>query len=57
MLFDIGHLRVGYQLKNIKYLASQPGPFPSNLMVAFKADYHAWVKVNYNKMRLVMLNF
>ena len=32
---------VGLHIKNIKYLASQPWPFPSNLMVAFKADYHA----------------
>ena len=32
---------VGLQVKNIKYLASQPWPFPSNLMMAFKAEYHA----------------
>lgn len=30
---------VGIQLKNIQYLASQPWPFPSNLMIAFKAEY------------------
>ena len=30
---------VGLQLKNIQYLASQPWPFPSNLMIAFKAEY------------------
>ena len=32
---------VGLQIKNIQYLASQPWPFPSNLMMAFKAEYHA----------------
>ncbi|WP_180022957.1 NAD(+) diphosphatase [Acinetobacter sp. YH16044] len=31
---------VGLQIKNIQYLASQPWPFPSNLMMAFKAEYH-----------------
>lgn len=30
---------VGLELKNIEYLASQPWPFPSNLMLAFKAQY------------------
>ena len=30
---------VGLQIKNIQYLASQPWPFPSNLMIAFKAEY------------------
>lgn len=30
---------VGLKLKNIQYLASQPWPFPSNLMLAFKAEY------------------
>lgn len=30
---------VGIRLKNIQYMASQPWPFPSNLMLAFKADY------------------
>ena len=30
---------VGIQVKNIQYLASQPWPFPSNLMLAFKAEY------------------
>lgn len=30
---------VGIQLKNIEYMASQPWPFPSNLMLAFKAEY------------------
>lgn len=30
---------VGLKLKNIQYLASQPWPFPSNLMIAFKAEY------------------
>lgn len=32
---------VGLNIKNIQYLASQPWPFPSNLMVAFKAEYHS----------------
>ena len=30
---------VGIQVKNLQYLASQPWPFPSNLMLAFKAEY------------------
>lgn len=30
---------VGLKVKNIQYLASQPWPFPSNLMMAFKAEY------------------
>ena len=30
---------VGIKLKNIQYLSSQPWPFPSNLMIAFKAEY------------------
>lgn len=30
---------VGIQLKNIQYIASQPWPFPSNLMLAFTAEY------------------
>ena len=30
---------VGIQLKNIQYLSSQPWPFPSNLMLAFRAEY------------------
>ena len=30
---------VGIQVKNVQYLASQPWPFPSNLMIAFKAEY------------------
>ena len=32
---------VGLKLKNIQYLASQPWPFPSNLMLAFKAEYES----------------
>ena len=32
---------VGVKLKNIRYMSSQPWPFPSNLMMAFKAEYHA----------------
>ena len=30
---------VGIRVKNIQYLSSQPWPFPSNLMIAFKAEY------------------
>ncbi|TCM69897.1 NAD+ diphosphatase [Acinetobacter calcoaceticus] len=30
---------VGIKVKNIQYLSSQPWPFPSNLMLAFKAEY------------------
>lgn len=32
---------VGLQVKNIRYLASQPWPFPSNLMLAFHAEYES----------------
>ncbi|MFT4021966.1 MAG: NAD(+) diphosphatase [Acinetobacter sp.] len=32
---------VGVKLKNIRYLASQPWPFPSNLMLAFHAEYES----------------
>ena len=32
---------VGLKVKNIQYLASQPWPFPSNLMIAFKAEYES----------------
>lgn len=30
---------VGLRLKNIRYMSSQPWPFPSNLMIAFHAEY------------------
>ena len=30
---------VGVKLKNIRYMSSQPWPFPSNLMIAFHAKY------------------
>lgn len=30
---------VGLKLKNIQYMSSQPWPFPSNLMVTFRAEY------------------
>jgi NAD+ diphosphatase len=30
---------VGIEVNNIQYLSSQPWPFPSNLMIAFKAEY------------------
>ncbi len=32
---------VGLQVKNIQYLSSQPWPFPSNLMLAFRAEYES----------------
>lgn len=32
---------VGIKVKNIRYLASQPWPFPSNLMLAFHAEYES----------------
>lgn len=32
---------VGIEISNIEYLSSQPWPFPSNLMIAFKATYLA----------------
>ncbi|MEO4140585.1 NAD(+) diphosphatase [Acinetobacter pittii] len=32
---------VGLKLKNIQYISSQPWPFPSNLMVAFRAEYES----------------
>lgn len=32
---------VGIRVKNIQYLSSQPWPFPSNLMIAFKAEYES----------------
>jgi NAD+ diphosphatase len=30
---------VGLNIKNIKYLSSQPWPFPDSLMLAFTAEY------------------
>ena len=32
---------VGLRLKNVEYMSSQPWPFPSNLMVAFRAEYES----------------
>lgn len=32
---------VGLRLKNVQYMSSQPWPFPSNLMVAFRAEYES----------------
>lgn len=32
---------VGIEINNIQYLSSQPWPFPSNLMIAFKAEYQS----------------
>ena len=32
---------VGLVVKNVKYLSSQPWPFPSNLMIAFQAEYES----------------
>ena len=31
----------GIKIKNIRYFASQPWPFPSGLMVGFTADYES----------------
>jgi NAD+ diphosphatase len=47
---------VGLQIKNIQYLASQPWPFPSNLMMAFKAEYQEG-KFRFKKMNSAMRNF
>lgn len=33
------HEEVGLEIKNIRYFASQPWPFPHSLMIAFHADY------------------
>lgn len=30
---------VGIDIKNIRYMSSQPWPFPSNLMIGFQAEY------------------
>jgi NAD+ diphosphatase len=30
---------VGIEIKNIRYMGSQPWPFPSNLMIGFQAEY------------------
>ena len=35
------HEEVGLEIKNIRYFASQPWPFPHSLMIAFHADYAA----------------
>ena len=32
---------VGIHVNNIQYLSSQPWPFPSNLMIAFKAEFES----------------
>ncbi|MGK5734964.1 NAD(+) diphosphatase [Acinetobacter junii] len=32
---------VGLKLKNLRYMSSQPWPFPSNLMIAFHAEYES----------------
>jgi NAD+ diphosphatase len=32
---------VGIRVKNIRYFASQPWPFPHSLMIAFHADYES----------------
>ncbi|MGU3311858.1 NAD(+) diphosphatase [Acinetobacter sp. M5A5_2a] len=32
---------VGLRLKNVQYMSSQPWPFPSNLMLAFRAEYES----------------
>jgi NAD+ diphosphatase len=35
------HEEVGIEVRNIRYFASQPWPFPHSLMIAFNADYAA----------------
>ena len=35
------HEEVGIHLDNIRYIGSQPWPFPSNLMIGFRASYHS----------------
>ena len=30
---------VGLEITNLRYFGSQPWPFPSNLMIAFTAEY------------------
>ena len=35
------HEEVSLEIKNIRYFASQPWPFPHSLMIAFHADYAA----------------
>lgn len=43
---------VGLKLKNIRYLASQPWPFPSNLMLAFHAEYESGdIKIQEDEIR------
>ena len=42
---------VGISVKNIRYFASQPWPFPNSLMVAFLADY-AGGEINTNKAEI-----
>jgi len=32
---------VGIKVRNVRYFASQPWPFPHSLMIAFFADYHS----------------
>jgi NAD+ diphosphatase len=32
---------VGLQVKNVKYLGSQPWPFPNSLMIGFTAEYES----------------
>mgnify|MGYP003614652373 CR=1 FL=1 len=35
------HEEVGIHLDNIRYIGSQPWPFPSNLMIGFRASYRS----------------
>jgi NAD+ diphosphatase len=35
------HEEVGIRMRNVRYFASQPWPFPHSLMIAFFADYHS----------------
>ena len=47
---------VGIELKNIQYMSSQPWPFPSNLMLAFKAEY-AGGELNLQRDEIADANF
>jgi NAD+ diphosphatase len=35
------HEEVGVRVRNVRYFASQPWPFPHSLMIAFFAEYHS----------------
>ncbi len=44
---------VGLEINNIRYFGSQPWPFPSQLMIAFTAEYAGGeLKINYAEAEL-----